>query len=49
MGVIINKGKEYNINSINFAQQQFELKNHGVSAQQKALDINGNFKTFIKT
>ena len=35
----IKPGNEYNINSINFTQQRFGLTEHGIPAQQKALDV----------
>jgi hypothetical protein len=38
-----NKAEQQNIfNCINFTQQQFGLKKHRISAQQKALDVSGN-------
>jgi len=40
----INLKKEHNINCINFTQQQFGLKEHRISAQQKALAVTCNAK-----
>jgi hypothetical protein len=39
MGFSAMLAEEYIINCINFTQQRFGLKNHGISAQQKALDV----------
>jgi hypothetical protein len=38
-----NPATEHNINCINFTQRQVGLTNHGISAQQKALLVVGNF------
>ncbi len=34
-----SRATEYNIICINFTHQQFELTNHGIPAQQKALTV----------
>ncbi len=34
--------EEYNINCINFTQLRLVLKDHGISAQQKAVTVVGN-------
>jgi hypothetical protein len=35
----LNSAAEYNLNYINFTQQQFGLTNHGIPAQQQALNV----------
>jgi hypothetical protein len=44
-----SQAREHNINCINFTQQRFGLKNHRISAQQKALAVVSNHMwTFLK-
>jgi hypothetical protein len=43
-----NKAEQQNnINCINFTRQQFGLKDHRISAQQKALTVARNFVTTL--
>lgn len=43
---LTNKAElQNNINCSNFTQQRFGLTNHGISVQQKALNVSSNFRT----